>query len=100
MSSSSSRKKLKARVAAIAFLTAEDIDWTDRTIGYNRKKLEGRVARPPLVHFGEQGSGKTFRVGRNHISSRFTRFHVVEHTQEVVRFAGFEKLLGARLSNA
>ena len=38
----------------IAFLTADDIDWTDRTIGYNRKKLEGRVVRPPLIHFGEQ----------------------------------------------
>lgn len=38
----------------IAFLTADDIDWTDRTIGYNRKKLEGRSVIPPLIHFGEQ----------------------------------------------
>lgn len=38
----------------IAFLTVEDIDWVDRTIGYNRKKLDGRVVRSPLIHFGEQ----------------------------------------------
>jgi integrase len=38
----------------IAHLTAQDIDWEDRTIGYNRMKLEGRAVRPPLIHFGDE----------------------------------------------
>jgi integrase len=38
----------------IACLTADDIDWDDRTIGYNRKKLEGRAVKPPLIHFGDE----------------------------------------------
>ena len=36
----------------IAHLKAQDIDWTDRTIGYNRMKLEGRAVKPVLIHFG------------------------------------------------
>jgi integrase len=35
--------------ADIANLTAEDIDWTDRTISYRRKKTK----TPALVHFGD-----------------------------------------------
>ena len=38
----------------IAHLTADDIDWNDRTVGYNRKKLEGRAVKPPLIHFGDE----------------------------------------------
>jgi integrase len=38
----------------IAHLTADDIDWDDRTVGYNRKKLEGRAVKSPLIHFGDE----------------------------------------------
>jgi integrase len=38
----------------IATLSAEDIDWNDCTIGYERKKLEGRGQKPPLIHFGNE----------------------------------------------
>ena len=43
----------------IANLTAEDVDWNDRTISYERAKLknqEDRRIKPPLIHFGEQVS--------------------------------------------
>jgi integrase len=39
----------------IANLTAEDVNWNDRTISYERKKLENldeRKIRPPIIHFG------------------------------------------------
>lgn len=36
-----------------AFLTAEDVDWTQRTISYSRKKLKGRAGvKPALIRFG------------------------------------------------
>lgn len=36
-----------------AFLTAEDVDWTQRTICYSRKKLKGRAGvKPALIRFG------------------------------------------------
>jgi integrase len=39
-----------------AFLTAEDIDWNQRTICYSRKKLKSRGDRiaPALIRFGEE----------------------------------------------
>jgi integrase len=38
----------------IACLTAEEVDWQDCTIGYERKKLEGRGQKPALIHFGNE----------------------------------------------
>jgi integrase len=41
----------------VANLTAEDIDWDNRTICYQRAKLkshQNNKIRPPLVHFGEE----------------------------------------------
>lgn len=38
----------------IANLTANDIDWQDHTIGYNRRKLDGRAVNPPIIHFGKE----------------------------------------------
>lgn len=41
----------------IAHLKAEDIDWNDRTICYQRNKLKHQQARnikPPLIHFGKE----------------------------------------------
>lgn len=41
----------------IAFLESEDIDWTDWTICYNRRKLAGLSAtdiKPPLIKFGKR----------------------------------------------
>jgi integrase len=41
----------------VANLTAEDVDWTDQTISYEREKLknsEGREIKPPLIRFGEE----------------------------------------------
>lgn len=40
----------------VANLTAEDVDWNDRTLCYDRSKLKNRDAnriKPPLIHFGE-----------------------------------------------
>ena len=40
----------------IACLHAEDVDWNDRTICYDRKKLENRQdtgIKPPLIRFGK-----------------------------------------------
>ena len=40
----------------IANLSAEDVNWTDRTICYDRKKLENRQEtgiKPPLIRFGK-----------------------------------------------
>jgi integrase len=41
-----------------AFLTAEDIDWDQRTICYSRKKLKSRGGnlKPALIRFGEEVS--------------------------------------------
>jgi len=41
----------------VANLTAEDVDWSDQSISYEREKLknsEGREIKPPLIRFGEQ----------------------------------------------
>jgi len=41
----------------VANLTAEDVDWSDQTICYQREKLknsEGREIKPPLIRFGEE----------------------------------------------
>ena len=41
----------------IANLTAEDVDWTEQTICYDRQKLKNREdanIKPPLIHFGEE----------------------------------------------
>ena len=38
----------------IGCLTAEDIDWDDCTVGYDRKKLAGRGQKPALIHFGNE----------------------------------------------
>lgn len=36
-----------------AFLLAEDVDWTQRTLSYSRKKLKGRAGiKPALIRFG------------------------------------------------
>jgi integrase len=43
----------------IAELTAEDVDWVDRTICYDRAKLKNRhdtCIKPPLIHFSEQAA--------------------------------------------
>ena len=38
-----------------AFLLAEDVDWTQRTISYSRKKLKGRAGiKPALIRFGAE----------------------------------------------
>lgn len=40
----------------IANLTAEDVNWSDQTICYDRQKLKNREeanTKPPLIHFGE-----------------------------------------------
>lgn len=40
----------------VANLTAEDVDWKDQSISYEREKLknsEGREIKPPLIRFGE-----------------------------------------------
>ena len=38
-----------------AWLTAEDVDWNQRTICYSRKKLKSRgtAIKPALIRFGE-----------------------------------------------
>jgi integrase len=44
----------------IANLSAEDIDWTDRTVCYEREKLknlEDRKVKPPLIRFGDEIAG-------------------------------------------
>jgi len=41
----------------VATLTTEDVDWTDRTICYERWKFknhESTALKPPLVHFGDE----------------------------------------------
>jgi integrase len=41
----------------VANLTAEDVDWNDQTICYQREKLknqEDRQIKPPLIRFGEE----------------------------------------------
>jgi integrase len=41
----------------VANLTAEDVDWSDQSICYQREKLknsEGREIKPPLIRFGEE----------------------------------------------
>lgn len=41
----------------VANLTAEDVDWSDRSICYQREKLknaEGREIKPPLIRFGKE----------------------------------------------
>jgi integrase len=41
----------------VANLTAENVDWTDQTICYQREKLknqEGREIKPPLIRFGDE----------------------------------------------
>ena len=41
----------------VANLTAEDVDWSDQSICYQREKLknlESRQIKPPLIRFGEQ----------------------------------------------
>ena len=41
----------------VANLTAEDVDWSERTICYQREKLknsEGREIKPPCIRFGEE----------------------------------------------
>jgi len=41
----------------VADLCAEDVDWSDWTIGYNRHKLMNRPAsriKPAIIHFGEE----------------------------------------------
>lgn len=38
-----------------AFLSAEDVDWSQRTICYSRRKLKGRIGlKPALVRFGAE----------------------------------------------
>lgn len=37
----------------MANLKAEDIDWKDRTISFQRQKLRHRNVTPPIIHFGE-----------------------------------------------
>lgn len=38
----------------IAMLHAEDVDWRDRTVGYDRCKLRHKEGvRPPVLHFGK-----------------------------------------------
>jgi site-specific recombinase XerD len=40
-----------------AWLTAEDVDWTQRTISFTRKKLksrDGTEIKPPLIRFGSE----------------------------------------------
>ena len=39
-----------------AFLTAEDVDWTNRTISYSRRKLRSRGTgiKPALIRFGDE----------------------------------------------
>lgn len=38
-----------------AYLMAEDVDWTQRTICYSRKKLKGRAGlKPALIRFGAE----------------------------------------------
>ncbi len=44
----------------VANLQAEDIDWEDQTIGYDRCKTKNRSRRrikPPIIHFGEAVAG-------------------------------------------
>ena len=41
----------------VSNLTAEDVDWSDQTICYQREKLknhEGREIKPPLIRFGDE----------------------------------------------
>jgi integrase len=41
----------------IAELTAEDVDWSDRTLCYLRTKLKRRAdtgIKPPIIHFGDE----------------------------------------------
>lgn len=38
----------------VAFLSAEDVDWKNRTITYNRKKLQHRGADPATIRFGNE----------------------------------------------
>jgi integrase len=41
----------------VANLTAEDVNWSDQSICYQREKLknlEGREIKPPLIRFGEE----------------------------------------------
>ena len=41
----------------VSNLTAEDVDWTDQTICYQREKLknhEGREIKPPLIRFSDE----------------------------------------------
>ena len=36
----------------VAKLHAEDVDWTQRTISFERRKLRGRGQKPPVISFG------------------------------------------------
>lgn len=41
----------------VAYLHAEDVDWNDRTIGYDRIKLKNRPRariKPAIIHFGDE----------------------------------------------
>lgn len=38
----------------VAFLNAEDVDWKDQTITYNRKKLLNRGVDPASIRFGDE----------------------------------------------